>query len=1301
MDFPEIKPEDTQIQKEIRGTVFDKDTGAPVSGATIAVKGGPSAVTDSKGFYSLTLGEGDTYEISAGKDGYHTRTTTVSLAGTQYKRLNAGLKKETQDTVQPVITVVKSQYGRFFLEGVPVNNRYTVSVDWNNQDPGVVKFSANGTVSEVAAAGGEVSKIFNMGADFKAGLGDRTNNLQILAVTKDGTRSAVERVHPIVVPFPEWSKALGSFGEFELGDGIVTYKLSKAWPADPVEIQVNEKSLGSALWSAWSVFPLVGGRNFGIPPTQAYLEIVAKTDGSGAVDAGGKTGFQAAGQEMEGKFGGKGKLQYEPGKGLEWKGASLVMGIDGTIKKEVGPVTLIPALEGAVNIGWGVGRTIRWFNNMAKIDGTIKAGADIDLEVIGEKGALGFEKSEGTLSSGIGLGLSMAVSKIKAEISGEGDNKVYWQFPANPGYLKKIEAQLSAKMAMVIWLYEKEFSASHTFVSQPGSTPQYLKDFSEPSETFAPMSRDFLERGVYNRFVPESGGTRFLMDLGSEARSVQGIVGTEIPIVAGVYPQSEPAVAVDKGKAVIGYVYFDPDKETLQATDIYFSFDAGTGYTVPAPIASDTRAEFAPAIAFDGNGKVVAVWERVKEMDFNGPDIGDMAAELEIVYAAYNPATGVWTETVPVTSNLWLDHSPMLERSPNGDLLLVWQSNTGNLLIGTAAMPTQMNFAVWDGNGFGPAASLPGTFENCLRFSLAAGSTGAMLAYTRDMDGDLETIEDGEIFYNTFVFENAVWSQAFQLTDDHVPDISPRVMYGADDMFELVWLRGDSLVRLTDWNAGSYEVIRQESRSVTFSDFKTALDPDGHLVVLWQGIDGQGVDLFYSAYDAENRSWSRDLRLTHDPDMEKDLQGRFSEDGILRMVYNKQDPETGVVTLNQLNYTLLADAAVHENGFSVIPENPAPGAEVMVSCQVENSGDMALKTVSVEFYLGHPDDGGTLIDTVPVIPDLIRAGESGTAALPWTIPLAGDVYSVYARVITDEAITEADMTNNLAFFHVIKPDIEMLQCKSEARGDGSLDITAVVKNSGHIPVSGIDILFKTETRDLGVIRVPGLLPGKQAEISYNVWMDTDVSNWQMAFEVTADAHDHIREFNEKNNTASMQYLPDAMVPSVYDFSHVDANTASEPVTFTFANIISADVMMGEIAITGPGSSDFALKNDTCSGKTLGTGQSCGLDVVFSPATLGHRSAFITIRSGDPADTGRILAEIPLYGGRIVTRGDVDADGVVLMTDALLVLKQLAGQPAQNVYSAGAVEPDEKIGARESIFILQQASGSRESEGLEF
>jgi hypothetical protein len=44
--------------------------------------------------------------------------------------------------------------------------------------------------------------------------------------------------------------------------------------------------------------------------------------------------------------------------------------------------------------------------------------------------------------------------------------------------------------------------------------------------------------------------------------------------------------------------------------------------------------------------------------------------------------------------------------------------------------------AVWDGNGFGTAASLPGTFENCLTFSdfkaaLDPGSPGGVVAENR------------------------------------------------------------------------------------------------------------------------------------------------------------------------------------------------------------------------------------------------------------------------------------------------------------------------------------------------------------------------------------------------------------------------------------------------------------------------------------------------------------------------------------------------------------------------------------------
>jgi len=1284
--FPEIVKDDPLVQKEVRGQVSDRKTGSPIASATITAEGGVSTESDSKGNYSFTLGTGDTYKISVSKEGYYTRSGTIKLGSTQYKRLNVKLKKAE---AKPAITHVESRYGNFFLEGIPVHNTYTVSVDWNGEEPGSVKFAVNGKVSEVAAAGDNVTQSFNMGSEFKAGFGNHTNTLQIRAVTKGGTRSDIERCHPVVVPVPGWSTALGSFGSFKNENGILTYTLENAWPEEPLEIQVNEKSLG-ALWSAWNLFPLVGGQNFGIPPTQAFLDIEAKTDGSGSVSSGGKTGFQAAGQEIEGKLGGKGSLQYKSGKGLEWQGASLLMGVEGTLKKEVGPVTLIPALENAVNLGFGVGRMIAWFNNLAKIEGSIKAGADIDLKIIGKDGKIKFQEAEGVLNNGIELGLSLEAGKIKAQISGGGTNKAYWQFPASPGYLKKVEAELSAKIALAIWLFSKDFEAKHTFTSSAtaAGAPTALAVTPMESSAFKPMSRDFLDNDDYNLFTADDNATRSPMGL----RMPLDSTANPYPLVENVFPQSEPAIAHNNGKTGIAYIYFDPADTTLQATEIYFSFNDGTGYTTPSAIKNDTRAEFSPSIAFDGQGNVVAVWERVKETDFAGTEINEMAAAMEIVYAVYDSTPGQWTEPVSLTDNAYLDHSPMLQRAADGSILLVWKSNPGNLLIGDAVMPTSMHYALWNGNNFSTIGLLPGTFENSIKFSLAYQDSRAILSYMKDMDGDLTTTLDEEIFYNTF--DGTVWSTAVRITDDQVADVNPKVVFRSDGTRELVWLRDNALVRMTDWAAGTYEVIRTGSASITFSDFKLTIDQNNRLLVLWQGIDQKGIDIFYSVYDAENHVWSNDLRLTLDPDMERDMAVVFSSDNTLHMVYNKENMETHVVALYHLTYQLAADAAIFTEGLALDPADPDPGTDVILTCRVENVGDTALKNIFVEFYLGDPATDGTLINRVALAPDLVKAGESGTATLSWTIPQDIETYTVYAKAVPESAVTEANLSNNTAFLQVMKPDIKAVQCIMEERENGSVDITAIIQNRGHVASPPVKILYTAGGTDLGVIEIPGLLPLKRAEITHNIWLDTAILAWKMDFQIIADPLDTIAESSENNNMAATFFVPQGVTPIAHDFNHVDEGTASAAQTFTFTNTINADIRIGTLFNSGDDSPDFLLQKDTCTDSTLATGETCTIDVVFSPSTRGLKTAFLTITSGNPGEEDGILTEIPLYGGLQIQKGDVDGSGGVSLSDALIVLKQLSQDKSARAYSNADINADKKIGIVEAEAILQQASGLR-------
>jgi hypothetical protein len=198
----------------------------------------------------------------------------------------------------------------------------------------------------------------------------------------------------------------------------------------------------------------------------------------------------------------------------------------------------------------------------------------------------------------------------------------------------------------------------------------------------------------------------------------------------------------------------------------------------------------------------------------------------------------------------------------------------------------------------------------------------------------------------------------------------------------------------------------------------------------------------------------------------------------------------------------------------------------------------------------------------------------------------------------------------------------------------------------------------------------------------------------MPFEIVADPYDKIREQNETNNTATILYVPEAIFPMAYHFKGVAVGTSSPARTFTFTNRIPADVVIGDIRGSEGGVAQFALQNDTCTGKTLASGSSCTFAAVFTPSTLGVQTASFAILSGSLADTGAILAEMVLSGGLPLATGDVNGSGTVDLADAVVALQVMSSQAVSPVYAAAAVGGGGRLGMKEAVAILQHLAGLR-------
>ncbi|HEB74979.1 MAG TPA: choice-of-anchor D domain-containing protein [Nitrospirae bacterium] len=109
----------------------------------------------------------------------------------------------------------------------------------------------------------------------------------------------------------------------------------------------------------------------------------------------------------------------------------------------------------------------------------------------------------------------------------------------------------------------------------------------------------------------------------------------------------------------------------------------------------------------------------------------------------------------------------------------------------------------------------------------------------------------------------------------------------------------------------------------------------------------------------------------------------------------------------------------------------------------------------------------------------------------------------------------------------------------------------------------------------------------------------------------------------------------SVTPTTLAFGNVVVGTTSAPQTVTISNTGTADLTVTNVVLTGD--TDFDVASTTCTVPVLAPGASCSADVVFTPSSLGGKTALVTIYSDDP-DTPSL--EVTLTGTGVAAEPDI-------------------------------------------------------------
>ncbi len=1076
------------ISISLEGQVRDMDTEDFLEQVLIQLNEGQSQQTNSQGYYKFTdLQYGD-YTLSAVKEGYCDYTEEVVLQNIRQKVIDIKLKPK--EVPKPIITRVDREYEGIFLHGVSLENTYKVYVEWGEEDPNKITFTVldKGAFSEKADQY-PLSRLFDMGDDFMAIISPKGNMLTIGAQNNQGGLSDPWVHYPHVIPMPGWLTWINNtLAELDKGEHLSfnenryepAYTLTFTFPEEPWD--------GKVTIPDW--LPYIGGKEFGIKETQAKLNVKINLSGKGNTEASGQTGFTIADQESAGKGTGKGDIIFDANDGLTFNGMAINLNVSQSIQEDWFIIEFIP-------VGSIIGKLLnkvpplKNILSAAKIGATISPAVDLGLhlkekEEDGVK-KIGFESVSGGAGLTLGGSFNLEVEKISSEVTAEldGTGSVIYQIPANPSYIKEVMFTIRNSSTIKIWsiinskatviFYTKYTDASGweggvNYESEVKGLERKLKGIQD--QLFEPISTDFLTRG-YSTFVANQ--PVMTRDVPAE----YGML-TINKIIENVYPYSEAKLIEKDDSLLLCFIYYDPNDPVLQATEVAYTAYDGQKWCSPLPIADDTRGEFNPRLSLDKHCRAIAVWQRIKDENFDSLDLYEMASQMEIVWAKYDFDTDIWSAPAALTDNVFLDGNPLLCSDYKGNVALVWESNQDNELMGDSNSPSDFHFTLWHGNTWESPQMILSNQANAFGHTLAMWDEG-ILVWSMDVDGNFSTTNDQDLYY--LLYDGTTWTGPSRLTNDNVSDHPPRAVYDSAGKLYLTWIRDGRLVLLDDLATGGYQIIRENSGTAQFLNYKLAVNNQGNLVIFWQQADDLGNDIFYILYDPTHDHWSKDTRLLQDDDVEKYYVPLFSSTGDLIMAYNKDIIEyvTETVEVNGeevffenvarslrndlyvLRYTFCNDLSIQAEGITFSHSSPRPGDTVTISADIKNSGNFSLDNVIVHFYDQTPFQQDFLIGSV-TLTDPLSAGGSQIVSIDWCVPEGEDTHEIFVILDPRGNIVEKDETNNILSAVTVLPDFALLGGKVTQSGN-FLDILVEVKNEGSVPSFYIPLEYRLNSPD--------------------------------------------------------------------------------------------------------------------------------------------------------------------------------------------------------------------------------------------
>ncbi len=1097
---------------QLTGRIYSS-TGAGIAGASVEV-GSALAISSGDGSYSITSLSAGNYPVTVSAQGYTTLTTSMTVPGSGAISQNFTLSpaSSTPSGTVPTVTRVTTQYSPngealYFLDGVTFVVPFTANVDWAGHAPGSVWFiTTRGGTTSVPFTGNTASQQIDVGSAFGPG-----GQLQVQAVSSDGTFSvatvgnfAVMSQIPFV-PFRAVDDGSHFYYESTLGANLQLFN-----DFLPSGVSVN------------SDIPIFGDNPLGLSYVPS-LDTTVKANIAGFVLQVSSSNFPSldlAGMEFD---------------------LTPTVGIAGTYNV----VAAQWQWSGSIGVNAYFSQTNTWpfvvFAGPVPIpmyaNVTLDLSADaalsvLSLDPISLQGTLNLDPS---ITGALGVGFDSTLA-VEGWITGGVD--LQFQYPQPPN-LDSYEIYITGGVTV----YGLLFTWNDHLLSWQWQWPnQSFRLHSagtlgpNPSTVAQPYPRDYVSRPLYGAFRghPTSG----VHPLGLTGGGPQNAL--TYPLQAQIFPFSEPAVGASGTNCYAVWLCDNTNRSPNNRTMLLFSHFNETNWSKPAAVADDGTADFHPQLRVFADGSAAVAWENEGTLLLTNADFTAMTTNLEIATSIYDPVAGTWQPQQQLTANGYLDRTPRIAGPSVNNLMLVWVANTNNDLEGSAASVNQLYFATWSGSAWSAPEAFADVPYPLLKYDVSYDGTNAYVVMSLDADNTLTNVNAHELF--EVAYQNGSWGGLQQLTTNQVPDDNPQMAIDPNGHIVLVWLQGNTLTSVVDFNFANQRVAATNQYSSNLGNFRLANSSDGRLAIIWAAPSPQySSDLWGMFYDPNFGIWGSPHQLTADPETEMETAATFYGTNQLIALYDRLDLAIGdtnqigsAITnadLYVLQYVLTNDLALVANSLTVSPANPAPGDTATLSVTGENLGDSAVSNVLVAFFQGDPANGGTEIGQTNIAV-LMPPGASDVVSIPWTVPATTNPLTIYAVIDPYQQYPQSDLQNEEVNNTFVEPDLALQSLAWGQITSNLLSVTATVINEGTIASQPATVSFTLNSltgTNLFSTSIVSLAPDQSVDVNFT-WNVPSLGSGLSLFAVVYTGTN--ADFNPQNDAIQMTIEPNITAVNV-------------------------------------------------------------------------------------------------------------------------------------------------------------------------